>query len=224
MSFTPDRRRFLSRLAAGSAAVAAGSLLDLAAPRSGIAQSSIGAERPDKWLDEITGKHRQFFDAVTINDGFALGHALTFLNVNNDAYKVPDGYLTAIVGLRDRAVPLALTDDIWAKYEIGAFLGLTDPATSHPLARNMYYESVEAELPLAGMSIDDLQARGVIFTVCTVGLTTLATLTARRVGLSAEVARKEWMAGLIPGVHRVAAGVIAANRAQEKGCGYCFAG
>ena len=36
--------------------------------------------------------------------------------------------------------------------------------------------------------------------------------------------KKEWVAGVLPGIQVVPSGVWAVGRAQEHGCAYCFAG
>jgi intracellular sulfur oxidation DsrE/DsrF family protein len=221
---TSNRRTFLTKLATGSAAVAAsGIALNLAASTAQAERFAFDAPTDD-WLNKINGKHKQFFDGVTINDGFALGFALNFLNANNDASKIPDSDLTAVVGLRHFAAPIGFTDEIWAKYKLGEFFKVMDPATKAPLTRNMYYNARPGDLLLPDMSIEKLQARGVIITVCNVALTVLSMLTSKSAGVTPEVAKKEWIAGLIPGTTLVPAGVWAVNRAQEKGCTYCSAG
>ena len=224
---TSDRRGFLTKVAAGSAAIAAsGVALNMMAPASAYAESATTFKSPpgEEWLDKITGKHRQFFDGVTVNDGFAFGYALNYLNANNSAYQLPDSSLTAVVGLRHFASTLAFTDAIWSKYKLGEFLKLTDPGTKQPLTRNMYYRPHDGELMLPEMSIDNLMKRGAIVTVCNVALSLFATMTSKGAGVTPEVAKQEWTAGVIPGVHIVPAGVLAVNRAQEKGCTYCSAG
>jgi len=60
--------------------------------------------------------------------------------------------------------------------------------------------------------------------VCNVALTVLSGKLAQAGGVSAEVAKKEWVAGLVPGMTLVPVGVLAVNRAQEKGCTYCYGG
>jgi intracellular sulfur oxidation DsrE/DsrF family protein len=219
-----DRRAFLTTLAAGSAAVAAGALalphVAEAAPADGID----GANVDEAWLAKLTGKHKQFFDAVSVNDGFPMGFAMNFLNMYNDAYKIPDANLSAVVGLRHFSIPLGFTDDIWKRYKLGEFTKVMDPATKAPATRNIYYKAHDGELMMSGMAIDKLQARGVGFTVCNMALTILSGLMAPNAGVTADVAKKEWTAALIPGMALVPAGVIAVNRAQEKGCAYCFAG
>jgi hypothetical protein len=42
--------------------------------------------------------------------------------------------------------------------------------------------------------------------------------------MKAEDVKKDWVAGLLPGVVRLPSGVWAVNRAQEAGFTYCFAG
>src|SRR5688572_11289952 len=60
----------------------------------------------EAWLDGLKGKHKQFFDAYNPNDGFPLLFAANFLNQYNQAYKIPDSELTAVVGLRHFAAPM----------------------------------------------------------------------------------------------------------------------
>jgi intracellular sulfur oxidation DsrE/DsrF family protein len=119
---------------------------------------------------------------------------------------------------------MAFTDDIWARYKLGEFAKSNDPATQAPATRNIFFHSRDGDLMLPGMSIDKMLARGTIFTVCNMALGVLSGLTAKNAGVTPDVARREWVAGLIPGMTLVPAGVLAVNRAQEKGCSYCFAG
>jgi intracellular sulfur oxidation DsrE/DsrF family protein len=176
----------------------------------------------DAWLDGIKGTHKQFFDAVTANDGFAMVFAAGFLNLNKEAYGLTDHDLTAVVGLRHFAMPLGLTDATWEKYGIGKAFNITDPATKAIATRNPFLH--KDGMPLPGSDIPTLVGRGVIFTACNVALTVLSGRLAGAAGVSADDAKKEWTAGLVPGVTIVPIGVLAVNRAQEKGCTYCFGG
>jgi len=60
--------------------------------------------------------------------------------------------------------------------------------------------------------------------VCNIALTFNSMRLAKDMGMQADAIKKEWVANLLPGVVVVPSGVIAVNRAQEKGCAYCFAG
>ena len=223
----PDRREFLGRVTIGAAAVAAS--LTTAAPlasamTAGAAARGTGASGPwsEAWLDGIKGAHKQFFDGVSINDGFAMVFAAGFLNLNKEVYGLTDHDLTAVVGLRHLAMLMALSDAMWQKYGIGKAFNVTDPATKAIAARNPF---LRAEgMPLPGSDIPALVARGVIFTVCNVALTVLSGKMASGAGVTADAAKKEWTAGLVPGMTLVPIGVLAVNRAQEKGCTYCYGG
>jgi intracellular sulfur oxidation DsrE/DsrF family protein len=213
------RRSFLARVGAGALAVVAGGL---GASRADARPSRAGA--PDQWLGALDGKHKQFFDGVTVNDGFALGFAMNFLNSTGQTLKLTDRELNAVVGLRHFSIPIAFKDEIWAKYKLGEFAKVNDPKTKAPATRNIFYHPQAGDLLFPDMAIDKLQPRGVHFTVCNVALTVLSGMLGGAVGMKAEDAKREWTAGLIPGVVVVPSGVFAVNRAQELGCTYCYAG
>lgn len=215
------RRSFLGRLAAGALAVSGLT----AGSRRRLNGVSLAEEPgPDDWLAGVNGTHRQFFDATSVNDGFPFAFALVFMNTIGATYSAPDKDINAIVGLRHSAIPLAFNNDIWAKYKLGEMLKIQDPVTKAPAVRNPYAYAKEGELRMAGMAFEKLQERGVIFTCCDVALTGLSANAARQAGLPAEGAKQEWLAGMFKGVHVVPSGVLAVNRAQKKGCTYCFAG
>ena len=220
-----NRRVFLAQLATGSAALAVGGLAThvTAGPAQAESPASPGSFS-EAWLNRLTGRHRQFFDATTVNNGFALAFAMNFLNSNNDTYKLSDAQLSAVVGLRHFAIPMAFTDSIWARYKLGEFFKVTDPATQAPSVRNFLYHPREGDVPFPGMAMDKLLARGVQVTCCNVALTVLSGMTAKNAGVTPDIAKQEWIAGLIPGVVLVPSGVLAVNRAQEKGCTYCSGG
>ena len=218
-SFTP-RRGFLGRLTAGTLA-----LLGVAAGGTGSLEAEPRFARgTDDWLDGLSGTHRQFFDAVSVNEGFSLRYALAFLNTIAETYQTADKDISVIVGLRHRAIPLAFNDDIWARYKLGEFLNITDPVTKMPATRNPYAFAKPGELPAPGMAVEKLQARGVRFTCCNLALTALSGTTAEHAGLPKDVAKQEWLAGMFKGVMVVPSGVLAVNRAQKKEFTYCFAG
>jgi hypothetical protein len=223
---SPSRRAFLAQMAVAGFGLAASAPLMAACaaapPDSSAASSLADPTFSEAWLDELTGKHKQFFDAVSPNDGFALLFAANFLNQYNAAYKIPDSDLTAVVGLRHFAAPMGFNDGIWSKYKLGEFFKVNDPKTKAPATRNIYLQDDGMMFP--GATIPALQKRGVKFTMCNVALNVLSGMTAQAAGLPKEGAADEWVAGLLPGVVRVPVGTIAVNRAQEKGCTYCAGG
>lgn len=224
-----DRREFLEHVTLGAVALASASLataVPLRSAHAGLVTPLIAnagaAPFSDAWLSKITGKHKQFFDAVETNEGFALVFAMAFLNLNHDTYNLTDKDLTAVVGFRHFAMPMALPDALWAKYKIGEAFKVNDPVTKAPAVRNPFMHA--DGVPFPGAAIPTLVGRGVIFTVCNVALTVISGKLAANAGVTADAAKKEWTDALGPGMNLVPVGVMAVNLAQEHGCTYCYGG
>lgn len=212
------RRGFIGGIAAGAAALAVSGLT----PSEAEALESSAAT--DEWLDLLKGKHKQYFDAVSVNGGFPLAYAMNYMNTMAETYKLSDPEINAVVGLRHFSIPIAFNDAVWQRYKLGEFFKVEDPATKAPALRNPYAYAKPGELMFPGMAVEKLQARGAIFTVCNIALTVISGLAAQAAGLPREGAKEQFLAGMFKGVHVVPSGVLAVGRAQEKGCSYCFAG
>ena len=216
------RRGFVSHLAAAGAAFAA-----LWVPRDARAQRrgtsgderGRGGERPlvrheqDAWLDALTGVHRQVYDIVSPTGVIGIAFARNFLTANNEGYGLADKDISVVVSLRHTAIAYAFGDPLWERRGLGDAFEIQDPAAHTPLARNPQAQTIVG-----------LQKRGVVFTVCGMALRRRASEAAQRAGGDVEAMREEWRAGLLAGVVEVAAGVIAVNRAQERGFSYVYAG
>lgn len=218
------RRGFLGRLAAGVVGLGITSALP-----SRIGAAEPGRQRtsyPDleNWPGDLHGKHRQVFDAVSPNDGFAFIFAQVFLMTNAQASHIAERDLDAVVVLRHEAAVLAFTDPIWKKYKLGEAAKVNDPAAHAPALRNPYYHPHPGELMLPEAAIEQLQARGVKFGVCNVALTHLSAARHAVAGVTPDQAKAEWTAAVIPGIAILPSGVWGVNRAQERGCTYCYAG
>lgn len=213
------RRAFLGQLAVGAAAgagILAFSGVANAMPAAAAAEPGPDA---DHWLDGLKGKHRQLVDAYAANDGWPLGFAHTFL-----ATQGPNETAGAVIVMRHFAMPIALQDSLWAKYKIGESLKIPDPETKQAATRNPYFKTKHGVLLADEMAVDRLIARGVIVGACNVALTVFSGMLAGNAGVTADQAKKEWTAGLLPGVTLLPSGVWGVNRAQEKGCTYVAGG
>jgi intracellular sulfur oxidation DsrE/DsrF family protein len=221
MTDTADRRAFLERVSLGAAALVAGAVpTAVAVADAGHKRDRARAPWNESWLDRLTGKHKQFFDAVSAGDG-GMGYASGFLDLYHEAYGLSDQDLTAVIGLRHFAAPVGLSDEIWAKYKLGEKFNVTDPATKAIAVRNPFLHSDGMRFP--GTDLPSMVKRGVIVTVCNEAVTHISALQAPVAGVTPDAAKQEWQASLIPGATLVPIGVIAVNRAQEKGCTYCYA-
>lgn len=215
-----SRRNFLGTVASGAAALG---ITAFANPL----QATAGAFRPDPgvedWFKNIKGKHKIAFDAPEFNEGMPLAFPRVF-QITNQQNGTNISDLGIVIILRHNGLPLALDSKIWAKYQLGELFNITDPATKKPALRNMFWKVKQGELELPGMAIDELQQTGALFCVCQMAIFHYSKVAAEKMGLDHETVRKEWMAGILPGIQAVPSGVFAVNRAQEHGCTYCFAG
>jgi hypothetical protein len=217
---TTHRRGFLGTLAA---TVAAGltTMTPLRLEATPRAKASTGMDASfEAWLNKITGKHKMLFDAPEVNGGMPVVWPRVWLNGNNENYGTKDADNSAVIVLRHSAIPIAMKDELWAKYKLGETFNIKDgdaPATKNGFAKVM-------PLPLPGTGLEALIASGALVGCCNVALTVFSAMVAQKMGLDAATVKADWIAGLLPGVQVVPSGVLAVARAQEKGCVYCFAG
>lgn len=224
-TFTTHRRGFIGRLAAGAAALGLPGLVSPtpagAQPARGIRSASSNPEF-EAWLNKMTGKHKMVFDVPQPNNGYVFAWARIFLNTTNETYGTTDADNTVAVVLRHESIPFGMKSEMWAKYRLGEHFKINDGAA--PATRNGLAHANPGELPIPGMALDELVAKGVLFGICNMALTFYSGMFAKDMGMQAETIKKDWVANLLPGITVVPSGVIAVNRSQEKGCTYCFAG
>jgi hypothetical protein len=209
----------MTRLGAGAAALSFGLFGAREAGAEAIAQGD------EPWVRALSGKkHKQVFDAPDVNDGFALVYAMAYMNTVGQTYKLTDKDIGGVVVFRHSAIALPFKDEIWAKYKLGEHFKITDPKTKAPAVRNIFNKAAAGDMMFPDASVDKMMARGTIICACNIALTVHSGMRASVAGVTAEQAKAEWTAGIIPGVHIVPSGVLAIGRVQEAGCSYCFGG
>ena len=215
------RRGFLGRLAAGAATLVAVTVpVATQAERLWRAPS----EDPDHWLDALTGKHRQIYDVISIEEaGTGAAFARNFLNANNEGYGLADRDVNAVVSFRHKAFIMGLNDAMWDKYHLSELLGYTDPHTNAPATKNPSAGSAD-DTRTGSASLAALHSRGAVFTVCGMAMAAYAGQAAHRANADASAVLTDFRANLVPGGVEVVAGVIAVNRAQERGFSYVYVG
>jgi hypothetical protein len=206
------RRSFLGGIAASAGALLVGRWSTAHAEAAPPAAA-------DEWVSKIKGTYRQVFDITGPGNTTAIFFALNFVNGVKEATKAPDSEITAVVVFRYLATAMTLNDAVWAKYKLGEVLGVTDPATKAPTIRNLGSADAAAR---TGQTYEQLASKPTtIFVACNHAITVISGMAAAKIGVTPEEAKKDFLAGLIPGVHLSAAGVYAVNRAQQAGCTYC---
>jgi intracellular sulfur oxidation DsrE/DsrF family protein len=207
------RRSFLARLAAAAAAfgfpAASARAQDAPSRPSSDSRWQAARESKDDWYDQIPGRHRLVFDSVS-PDGVASAIQFTnnFFTGNRNGYSLEPADVAVVVVMRHRATQFAFADAIWAKY--GAALSesdkFTDPKTGQAPTVNFYRNGLEGHVK-----------RGVHLAVCDLSTHRLAGFIARKTEGKADEIYKELTANALANVHFVPAGIVAVNRAQERG-------
>ena len=217
------RRSFLARLGAGM--TVAGATL-AAGPSPAQAQSAGGGRwqparhAQDDWMDQIPGKHRFVFDTTSpAGFGAALLYANNYFVANESGYGLKDPDAAVIIVARHFSTPFAYKDAIWAKYgtTMATAINFEDPKTKQRPSVNLYNAAGYDELASLGTTVDTLLKRGVQFGVCQMATRFIAGVLARANGANADAVYNELAANLIGNSHLVAAGIVAVNRAQERG-------
>ena len=204
-----------------------------AAQSPGAAASAGSSWRParhaqDDWLDQIAGSHRFIIDSTSPQ---GLGSALLFANnffvANQNGYGLGNSDAAVVIVLRHNSTPFAYTDAMWAKYSlpIGEASGFDDPKTKAKAAVNVYNAGgYGPALPNNGVTLDALIGRGVHFAVCQMATRRFAGAIATAQKLDVEAVYKELTSNLVRNSHMVPAGIVAVNRAQERGYAFANAG
>jgi intracellular sulfur oxidation DsrE/DsrF family protein len=217
------RRSFLARLGAGMSV--AGVSLVGGAPEAaaqaapGVARFQPASHMQDDWMDALPGKHRFVFDATTAPTfGAALAYANNFFVASDSGYGLKDPDAAVIIVARHFATPFAYKDAVWAKYgtPLTGVTSLSDPKTKQPPTINLYNTAGYDNLANMGTTVDTLLKRGVHFAVCQMATKFFAGMLAGPGG-NADAVYNEVVANLIPNSHVVPAGIVAVNRAQERG-------
>ena len=217
-----SRRSFLSRL--GVAASAAGATFAAGTPAAQAQTSSDGRWQParhsqDDWFDQLPGKHRFFFDTSTPDTlADAIQFAGNYYSANKGVYGLENADLAVVVGMRHGSAPFAFNDAMWAKYGVtlAKRAQFTDPRTKEAPKINFYTPTAPAA-PARARGLAGLMKLGVQFAICDLSTHAIAGLIADASGGTPEGVYKEITANLIDRARLVPAGIVAVNRAQERG-------
>jgi hypothetical protein len=230
MNWLPSpRRSFLSRAGTAVSAVIGATLVGggatLQAQSRGTVRRQPSRHAQDDWLDQLPGQHRLILDTTTANGfGSALLYANNFLIASQAGYGLKDADSAVVIVLRHFATVFAYNDAIWAKHgaTISPRINFNDPQTKQPARINVYNSAAHAAaLPSLGNTLDAVLKRGVHLAVCQMATRLFADGLAQASGGTADTVYSEMVGNLVANSHMVPAGIVAVNRAQERG--YAFA-
>jgi intracellular sulfur oxidation DsrE/DsrF family protein len=217
-----ERRTFLTRLNTGLASFAAMAGVAMAQSKpAAITRWEPARHEKDDWFDKVPGKHRLVFDSTTFEGlGDALLFANNFFRTNRGDYGLENSDLAVVIIARHRATPFAYNDAMWAKYgvPISARAKVDDPKTKMPLKANLYNATGYGELiGNRDNTLESLAKVGVQFGVCSVSTHGYSRAIADVTGGNADTIYTELTSNLVSNARMVPAGIVAVNRAQERG-------
>lgn len=221
------RRGFLGTISAGAMTVGLSMLKPLKVVAEKSSEFSLPEGDPDKWFNQIKGKHRMMFD---VKETFA-NPILPFLwprvfLMTNNSTGTPDKDCGVVVVLRHEGIPYAFNSDLWDKYKFGEVFKINAPGTSTPQTKNPFWKPAPGTFMMPdgselALGINQLQDNGVMICVCNAATKVFSAVTAAQMKKPADEVYKEWIAAVLPGIEVVPSGVWAVGRAQEHGCAYC---
>lgn len=212
------RRTAVAAIGAGVVALGAAAVPRDAAAKDARWQATL--EKDDDWM-EMPGRHRLVFDATSADGAaHALFFARNYISTNKSAYGIEPSQLATIIILRHMATPFGYDDAMWEKYGkvLAKLSRFTDPTTQKEPTRNLYnVKGYAPGLANADVTVSELAAQGVQFAVCGAATQRVAGMVAAETKGSAEEIGREFASHLLPNGRLVAAGIVALNRAQERG-------
>jgi len=226
------RRSFLTRIGAGAAAFGAafggGAVAQAQTSSMAAAAFQPAKHAEDDWFEQVpSAKHRLFYDTTTPDAaGYSLFWSRNFFAANASGYKLTDADLAVVICMRHESTSFAFTDAMWAKYgpmlseRAGQFV---DPKSKQVPTINVYLATGYGDLLKNGnVTLDAMAKRGVRFAVCSLATRAAASLIGQKTGANVDAVFKELTENLVPNGHMVPAGIVAVNRAQERGYTFTY--
>jgi intracellular sulfur oxidation DsrE/DsrF family protein len=170
---------------------------------------------------------KQVYDVRLIGDGKFLNNIKNSLNGFHFGFGIPAEQIKIVTAMHGPSNMLNFDDSMWAKYRLGEWLQVTDPATGKPAMRNPYLaKAANASTDLndrkssyQDSSIQALQERGVQFLSCHTATEEQAPALVKQFSLkvSADEVVQDLQAHTLPGVIIVPAMVATVSLLQSEG-------
>jgi hypothetical protein len=219
---TVSRRNFLSSTAANAAAFAVLPGAVLSSLPGNLAEGSTADEWNLSWPSRLTGKHKAVFDCSEPEMGYGVWRAASWARQTMDVLKASWTQVSPAIILPHNAIILAMSQPFWDKYDIGTKKGVMHPLTLEPTKKNpaLLDEKDGLPEPFSNAGLRKQLDRGVIVLACNLALQDCIDLIKNTHKVAEDVARKQAIGYLVPGVILQPSGVFAAVLAQQAGAAY----
>ena len=222
------RRSFVSCAAAGVTALGMFSGLSQEADAQLVWKTEDWKLAEFQKLVKDPARIKQVYDVVQIADGKFLNNVKNSLNGLRFGFGVPEQQIKIAAALHGPTNMMNYDDYVWEKYQIGAWLKVTDPATEKPATRNIFYKSAvtakssdpnDRNSSFQDTAIETLQSRGVQFLSCHTATEEQARALVKHNNLTQQPEEivHDMLAHTVPGVLVVASMVAAVALLQAEG-------
>ena len=170
---------------------------------------------------------KQVYDIRPIGDGKFFNNIKNSVNGFHFGFGIPAEQIKIVAAMHGPSNMLNFDDSMWAKYRLGEWLLVLDPATGKPATQNPYLaKATNASTNLndrksryQDSSIQALQERGVQFLSCHTATEEQAPALVKQLSLamSADEVVQDLQAHTLPGVIIVPAMVAAVSLLQSEG-------
>jgi hypothetical protein len=224
-----NRRWFVSTAATSVAALATLGTVGRAAEARLVYTKSDWKLSEFNQLARNPARVKQVYDILPIADGRFLNNIKNSLNGLHFGFGIPEEQIKIVAALHGPANMLNYDNFIWNKYQIGAWLKVTDPSTGQPAMKNPFYpsnagtqlrySSANPDTLYQDTSIQALQHRGVKLLACHTATEeqARALIVHNRLTQQPEEIVKEMLAHTLPEVLVVASMVAAIALLQTEG-------
>ncbi len=196
---TSDRRDFLGAMLGASLLGKAGAFRLPTMPSSDWDLS---------WTSRLRGDHRAVFDWPRPGGSDALWRAGIWKEQVIDTFKVPPSDVSSLLVIRHAAIPMIMSDDFWARNQLGKKRKIKDEKTGKPATANPHRAEIATFLAKEGIVL-----------ACGFAFSFMVSVDAKRMGKKPEEVRPEVLTQVIPGVIIQPSGFFALLEAQRNGCG-----
>jgi hypothetical protein len=218
------RRDFLGWLGASTLLAAAGShRLDAEPIRRAPHTPPVTDKWDMSWMDRIQGKYRAVFDSPDVGEGGALFRAVMWRNQHKAVFGTEMADASAVLVIRHMAIPLAMNDAYWDRFNIGKETKLKDSKGKWTRVNPIRVAGPDASAQYADYSLERLMAQGGIVLACNMAFQEVVYRFKKEDKLTREAAEARAKEHLIPGIILQPSGIFAALTAQEAGCHYILA-
>jgi hypothetical protein len=160
------------------------------------------------WTGKLKGDHRAVFDWYQPAGSAGLWRAKIWKDQVAEAFGVTAESVSSVLVIRHSAIPMIMSDDFWARNELGKKRKIKDEMSGKTATLNPHRKGIEGFLSTGGIVLG-----------CGFAFGAMVYADAQRLNKKPDEVRPEVLTQVIPGIVIQPSGFFALIEAQRNGCG-----